>query len=130
MQTSCQIYIKGSVDAVAFYQKAFDVTIGMNCLNDDGTYEHASLMFGDHEILSIAEDRNGTSSPYIHDHKVSVMSFNCYGLGTKEAVLRAYNVLSEGAFSNQNPDGPAPFPWNEFCFYLVDKFGVYWWVGI
>lgn len=130
MQTGCQIYVKGSVEAVAFYQKAFNVTLGMNFKSDDGAYEHASLMFGEREILAIAENRDGTSSPYIQDNKWPVMSFNCYGLGTREAVLHAYNILSKEAFHNKNSDGPAPLPWSELCFYLVDKFGVHWWVAI
>lgn len=130
MQTGCQIYVKGSVEAVAFYQKAFNVTLGMNFKDNDGTYEHASLMFGEREVLAIAENKDGTSSPFIQGNKWPVMSFNCSGLGTKEAVLRAYKVLSEDAFHNQNPNGPAPLPWSELCFYLVDKFGVHWWVAI
>ena len=130
MKTGCQIYVKGSVEAVEFYQRAFNVTLGMNFKNDDGTYEHASLMFGGSEILAIAEDKKGTSSPLVLDGKLPVMSFNCYELGTREAVLQAYNILSEGALSTENPDGPSPLPWNEFCFYLVDKFGVHWWVAI
>lgn len=130
MQSGCQIYVKGSAEAVAFYQKALNLTIGMNFVGEDGTYEHASLMFGEHEILAVAENKDGMHSPIIQDNKWPVMSFNCYGLGTREAVLHAYDVLSENAVHNQNPDGPAPLPWSELCFYLVDKFGVHWWVAI
>lgn len=130
MQAGCQIYVKGSVEAVAFYQRALNLTLGMNFKDDNGTYEHASLMFGESEILAVAEDKSDMSSPFIRDNKRPVMSFNCYGLGTREAVLHAYNVLSEGAFHNQNPDGPAPLPWSKLCFNLVDKFGVHWWVAI
>jgi len=130
MQTGCQIYVKGSAAAVDFYQRAFNWTLGMNFKHPDGTYEHASLMFGEHEVLAVAEDGNDKSSPEIQGGKWPVMSFNCYDLKSREAVDQAYNVLSEDACGTENPDGPAPLPWNEYCFYLVDKFGVHWWVAI
>ena len=129
MQTSCQIYVKGSVEAVKFYQRAFGWTIGMNRKLPDGAWGHASLMFGEREMLAVAEDANDTSSPDIMGNKLPIMSFNCYGL-TKEAVDQAYNVLCKDARSSENPNGPAPLPWNDYCFYLVDKYGVHWWVAI
>ena len=130
MQSGCQIYVKNSIEAVAFYQKAFNANLGMNILDANGVYEHASLMFGEREILAVAEDKNDTNSPLVQNGKLPVMSFNCYDLGSREAVDQAYKVLSEDARSTENPGGPAPLPWNEYCFYLVDKFGVYWWVAI
>jgi len=57
-----------------------------------------------------------------------VMTFNCGGLKSREAVDRAYGVLREGALAAG--DVPKPCPWNEYCFSLVDKFGVLWWVAI
>ena len=99
----------------------------MNFKNDDGTYAHASLMSGENEILAIAEDKK-YKKPSVENG--NGMSFNCYGLGTREAVQRAFDVLSEGALRNDNPNGPGALPWSDFCFYLTDKFGVYWWVAI
>ena len=131
MKTGCQIYVKGSVEAVAFYQRAFNWKIGMNFKNPDGTYTHASLMSGRREMLAVAEEgREYGNRIEPQDGKWPVMSFNCYGLKTREAVDRAYKVLSECALIHENPDGPAPVPWNKYCFSLVDKFGVYWWVAI
>lgn len=128
MKTGCQVYLTGSVEAVEFYQRAFDVTLGMNFKNDDGTFSHASLMSGDNEILAIAENKNNPRKPSMENG--NGMSFNCYGLGTREAVLRAFDVLSEGALNNENPNGPGPLPWCDYCFYLTDKFGIHWWVAI
>ena len=130
MQLGCQIYVKGSVEAVAFYQNAFNLTIGMNFFDENGRYAHASLMSGENEVLAIAEDINNSNSHEIKDGKLPVMTFNCYGLGTDEAVQHAYNVLSEGAVRNENPNGPAPVPWSALCFTVVDKYGVHWWVAI
>ena len=129
MQTDCQIYVKGSVEAVAFYQKALNLTLGMTGMNEDGTYEHASLMSDGYVVLCVAED--DMSSAEIQVGKRPVMSFNCYGLGTREAVDQAYNVLSKDARDTMgNPNGPTSWPWNEYCFSLVDKFGVYWWIAM
>ncbi|MCL2885161.1 MAG: hypothetical protein FWF49_06730 [Oscillospiraceae bacterium] len=130
MQTEPQIYVKGSPEAAALYQRAFNWTIGMNGKNPDGTWTHASLMCDEHIMLSVAEDINNTSNLEIQDGKWPVMSFNCYGLQTRAAIDQAYSVLSEDARGTSNPEGPAPFPWNEYCFSLVDKFGVHWWVAI
>jgi len=130
MRIGCQVYVKGSVDAVAFYQRAFDWTIGMNFKNPDGTYAHASLMSGEREVLAVAEDGNPATRTVSLDGKWPAMAFNCAGLNSREAVDRAYDVLSEGARTTSNPGGPASVPWNEYCFTLVDKFGVYWWVAI
>ena len=129
MKTGCQIYVKGSVEAAAFYREALNLTLGMNFMADDGTYAHASLMSGEREILAIAES-NGTHSHSIQDNKCPVMTFNCYELGSKGAVIHAYNVLSQRALNNYNPDGPTSVPWSELCFSLVDKFGVHWWIAV
>ena len=128
MKTDCQIYVKDSIEAVAFYKRALNLTLGMTALNEDGTYEHASLMSGEDVILCVAESH--ATSPEIQEGKLPVMSFNCFDLGSREAVDQAYNVLSMGARSIETPDGPVSWPWNEYCFDLVDKFGVHWWIAI
>ncbi len=58
MKSYCQLYVKGSLEAVAFYQKAFNLTLNpdMTAYNKEGSYEHVSLMYGDNEILAVAED--------------------------------------------------------------------------
>ena len=127
MQTGCQIYVKGSAEAVPFYQKAFGWTIGMNFPNADGSYAHASLMNGDREMLAVAEGI-GNCSIDLQGGKYPIMAFNCWDLDSREAVDRAYRVLNEDACLPS--DGPAPCPWNEYCFTLVDKFGIHWWVAI
>jgi len=130
MKTGCQIYVKGSVEAVALYQRAFGWTIGMNFKNEDGTYAHASLMSRRREVLAVAEDAKAASCPELQDGKWPRMTFNCWGLKSREAVDQAYRVLSEDALATGNPGGPAPVPWNKYCFSLVDQFGVNWWVAI
>ena len=135
MKAGCQIYVKNSLEAAELYIKAFDLTPSpeMTGFNEDGTYEHVSLMHGENEIIAIAENSNGEHGDTIVGKNLPHMAFNVSRLGTREAVDHAYAVLSAEARFNENPDGPAcPF-WdadgNEYWFSLVDKFGVYWGVG-
>jgi len=133
MKAVPQIYIKGSVEAAAFYQKAFGLTIGMTDMWDDGTYRHVSLMSGETEILAIGEDGDNRQSDVADRSKPPIMAINVSPLGTREAVDHAYSVLSNEARVNESPNGPAVPDWddegNEYWFSLVDKFGVYWGVG-
>lgn len=136
MRSGCQIYVKGSAEAVALYQKAFNLTIDpdMKHMADDGiTYIHASLVSGKNEIIAVGEDTANWCDHETADQKCPLMAFNVCDLGTREAVDHAYSVLSEEARINFSPNGPAcPF-WdedgNEYGFDLVDKFGVRWGVG-
>ncbi|MCL2487216.1 MAG: hypothetical protein FWE80_00865 [Oscillospiraceae bacterium] len=130
MQMNCQIYVKNSVEAVAFYQNAFGWTLGMNVKGSGGSYAHASLMSGKNEALAVAEDGGVSNRMTPQAGKWPVMSFNYSGLSSRESVDRAYAILSEGVLATNNPEGPTSVPWNEYCFSLVDKFGVYWWVAI
>lgn len=135
MKAGCQIYVRGSLEAVALYQKAFNLTLNpdMTSFNSEGSYEHVSLMSGENDILAVAEDIYRQHGDEVVGMKRPIMAFNVYELGTREAVDHAYAVLSAEARHNDNPDGPeCPF-WdedgNEYWFALVDKFGVYWGVG-
>ena len=105
----------------------------MYCLNQDGTLEHADLLDGDNAIIAVAEDSLNLHSDKIVDSKQSIMFFNVWDLGTREAVDHAYAMLSADARWNENPDGPATPWWDDegkvYAFALVDKFGVHWWIA-
>jgi PhnB protein len=136
MKSGCQVYVKGSAEAVALYQKAFNLVLNPDMIHmmDDGvTYIHASLMSGENEIVAVGEDIENWCNHETTNNKCPLMAFNVYELGTREAVDYAYSVLSEEARINNSPNGPScPF-WdedgNEYWFDLVDKFGVRWGVG-
>ena len=127
MKICPQIYVRGSIEAVEFYKKAFNGTLGFNVKHDDGTYAHASIMAGNVEILALCENECYTVET-IRSHPV--MNFYIYDMGTEESVLNAYNVLSEGAIENENPDGPGPLPWNKYSFALIDKYNIWWGIAI
>lgn len=134
MKSGCQIYVKGSLEAAELYQKAFNLTKGMTALNEDGTYEHVSLMSGENEIIAIAEGSDDFCCDVILKDRCPIMSFNVAGLGTREAIDHAYAILSEDARHNNNPDGPNIACWDDtdtvYSFNLVDKFGVHWGIMI
>ena len=126
MKIAPQIYIKGSVVAAAFYQKAFGLTIGMTDMWDDGTYRHVSLMSGDTEILAIGEDTDNML--YYKKGDKEPISINIWELGTNEAVDHAFVVLSEDACII--PNAPGSPDWDteggHYAFGVIDKYGVNW----
>ena len=127
MKIAPQLYIKGSVEDAAFYQKAFGLTIGMTDMNDDGTYKHVSLMSGETEILAIGEDSDNISY-YGDASDKQPISINIWELGTKEAVDNAFAVLREGAY--RADDAPGSPEWDKelghYAFGVLDKYGVNW----
>jgi len=134
MKTCGQIYVKGSVEAFELYKNALRLETGMYFLNEDGTLEHADLIDGDNPIIAVAEDSTNRHSKKIADDKKSVMFFNVWGLGAREAVDHAYKVLSKEARLDENMDGPSIAHWDDtgtvYSFSLTDKFGVHWWISI
>lgn len=115
-RTMMQVYVKGSVEAVELYQKAFNATLNYNVRNSDNTFLHAELNVCGN-IIAISESNN---------EKIpgNTMQF-CfhYGEGNEETVKNAYNLLAEGS-QILFPLGP--------CFFspcmadFIDKFGVHW----
>ena len=127
MKIAPQLYIKGSVEAAAFYQKAFGLTIGMTDMNNDGTYKHVSLMSGETEILAIGEYPDNISY-YDGTSDKEPISINIWEPGTNEAVDCAFTVLREGAY--RIDDKPGSPEWDKECgnyaFGAIDKYGVNW----
>lgn len=115
LRSMMQMYIKGSVEAVKLYQKAFGAQLVSEHINEDGSYLHAELdAFG--QVLAISETDENVSG--------NTMQF-CFHFEESETekVRHAYEVLKEGA--------EISFPLGE-CFYskcmfgLIDRFGVSW----
>jgi PhnB protein len=115
-RTLMQIYVKGSVEAVEFYQRAFDAKLGYNEKNPEGGYFHAELdVYG--QILAISED----SARNLGDAMQFCLHFD---KDEKDKVAKAYSVLKNGARKIDHPLGPCVF--SPYMASLVDKFGVYW----
>jgi PhnB protein len=114
-----QIYVKGSVEAVELYLKAFNATLGFNVKSADGTFYHSELDICGN-IIAVAEANAGM------DKRITgnTMQF-CfhYGEGNEDMVMQAYEILKEGS-EILFPLGPNDF--SPLCADFIDKFGVRW----
>lgn len=112
-----QVYVKESDKAVEFYQKVFDAKLVSAYQNEDGTYMHAELdVYG--QILALSELNEKEANPG------NTMQFCLhFGEGSADKVYKIYEVLKEDA-SPHEPIRDTGF--SKHCFWLIDKFGVYW----
>ncbi len=60
MKLGATLYIKNTIEGVAFYTEAFGLTLGYNEKFPDGTFMHASLLRNGQEIFAVSESRNDT----------------------------------------------------------------------
>ena len=113
-----QVFVKNSVEAGKFYQRAFDATFNCEHFNEEKTaYMHAELkMYG--QVLAISEQTEQTPST-----GNTMMFCLHFGKGCADKVYQAFNVLKEGA---QPHEPVANIEWSEHGFTLVDKYGVWW----
>ena len=116
LSTLMQIYVKGSVEAVDTYQRAFNAEILGLYPDDNGGYMHSELN-AHGQIIAVSE---------LTDNLVigNTMQF-CFQFGEsgEEHVRNAYEVLKTGAIIHV-PIGPCDY--SPCMFSLVDKFGVFW----
>ncbi|MCK5129955.1 MAG: hypothetical protein KAQ68_08890 [Clostridiales bacterium] len=119
------LYVKDSFKAVDMYCKAFGAEISQKILDKDNkSYAHCVLFIDGEQFMAIAEAPIDTF--FGNKDKWQTMAMNMC-LGSKEAVKKAYDILSEGGHVF---DGPCPCPWNEYCSNLIDKYGVFWWIAV
>ncbi|OPX44156.1 hypothetical protein CLHUN_19550 [Ruminiclostridium hungatei] len=129
MKISLQAYIKGSEEAVPFYQSAFGTELGYNVRNSDGTFMHVELYLDGELLMAVSEAGSQVGSELMKGHSSAdypTMNFGV-SLGNEEAVKRAYNILAEGG-NVLLPLGP--LPWNTCCANVIDKFGVFWYLCV
>ncbi len=115
-----QVYVKGSVEAVDTYIRAFGAELLCAYPDGRGGYMHSEInAYG--QILAVSE-RDGDVV------KGNTMQF-CFhmGEGGEEAVRNAYAVLKDGATVDY-PLGRVDY--SPLMFSLTDKYGVYWCVFI
>ena len=120
IRSMMQMYVKGSVEAVETYQRAFNAEILGLYPDDNGGYMHSELnAYG--QILAVSE---------LTDDLVigNTMQF-CFelGEGCEEQVKNTYEVLKDGA-TIHCPIGACDY--SPCMFSLVDKFGVFWCVFV
>ncbi len=129
MKVGLQAYVKGSREAVAFYQKAFGVTLGYNVLNDDGSYMHAELYLDGQLLIAISESGSDVGTECMKKFSSSdypTMNF-CINFENEAAVKRAYDVLTESG-NILIPLGA--LPWSSCCANVIDKYGIFWYISV
>jgi PhnB protein len=118
-----QIYVKGSDEAFEFYKKAFDVKIGFQDIDENGTVIHRELdVYGQAIAVGEAHDtiRAGGDSRITGNTMQFCIQF---GEGQEDKVRRAYETLLDGS--------KIITPFGELLFSscgveLIDKYGVWW----
>ncbi len=124
MEIGILAYVKGSIDAVELYKKAFGAELGYNVLNPDGGYFHAELIRSGKVFLAVSEVGENFCTDVIP--KYPNMNFGIV-LDDEEAVREAYKILSEDAVMCT----PLRIlPWSDLSADVVDRFGVYWYLTV
>ena len=120
LRSMMQVYVKGSVEAVELYRKAFNAELLCAYPDEKGNYMHSELN-ADGQVLAVSEIESEMCVG-------NTMQF-CFhfGSGGEEKVKQAYEALKEGA-SNCSPLGPCDY--SPLQFTLVDKFGGNWCVFV
>lgn len=129
MKIGFQLYLRDSVEAVAFYQRAFGATLGHSVQNPDGTFMHAELHVDGTLLLAVSEANNAFAQADMARYSATTypaMNF-CVTLESEQAVRHAYEALAEGG-NILHPLGP--LPWSACCANVVDRFGVFWYLSV
>ena len=118
-----QIYVKNSVEAMNFYQKALGAKVIADYRFANGTIEHAELDIHG-QILSLSE-----FSPEFGDFAPGTTMQFClhFGKGNENFVQQAYEALSVDALK---PGELGKISFSPLFFALTDKFGVNWCVFV
>ena len=116
-------YLKGSVEAVDFYCKAFNAESRCyKAADDDDFYAHAEIYINDQTILGISD------TAYYDTEFPKGKNMEFWLIFDDEQSLRAaYDVLQDGAEIHQPL---APCEWSKAMAALTDKYGINWLLNI
>jgi PhnB protein len=120
------LYVRNSIAAVDFYLKAFNMTLGYNVKNPDGSYLHAELLKNGDSIFAVAESHDDEIRKEMLKAQLPTMSYGI-NLDNEEELNFAYSMLCTGGHILR-PMGP--LPWTPCSADVVDKFGVYWYIFV
>jgi PhnB protein len=126
MNLGATLYIKNSVEAAGFYAKAFNMTLGYNVKNADGSFLHAELLKDGNSIFAVSESDDEAIRMTMLTAKQPTMSYGI-NLDNDEELKKAYSALSDGGHILR-PLGE--LPWSPCSADVVDKYGVYWYIYV
>ena len=124
MKLGAQVYVRGSIEAARMYCRVFGAEISYEIKDDAGAYAHCVLAVNGEFFMCVGEI--GLFNESVSEETHLTMAFNVPGFGSKEAVLKAHEILSEGGKTLHLGERP----WSAFCADVVDKFGVFWWIAV
>ena len=124
MRTVFMSYLKGTLEAVDFYCKAFNAS-PKNCFkaaDGDNFYAHAEIAINDQTFLAVSESS-------LYDEKFIEANNMQFWLtfDDEQALRNAYDVLKENAEISY---ALAPCEWCPMMADLTDKFGNRWCLNI
>ena len=126
MTLGATLYIRHSVEAVSFYCEAFNMTIGYNAKDENGTYLHAELEKDGNCIFAVSESNDQSIKKAMISADMPTMSLGV-NLKNNEELDRAYEKLAEEGHVIR-PLGA--LPWSPRSADLVDKYGVCWYLYV
>lgn len=128
MNLGMTLYIKNTLEAVDFYQKAFGMTLGYNEKFPNGTYMHAELQKDGKTIFAVSETENDELVTIMHElakKKVPPTTSCGINFDTEEAIKVAFDMLAKEGIVYR-PIGE--LSWSPCSADVLDKFGVYWYI--
>ena len=120
------LYLRNSVSAVNFYMNAFNMTLGYNAKNKDGSYLHAELLKNGNSIFAVSESSDDAIVKTMLSTQYPTMSYGI-NFDSDEELNHAYSMLIDGG-RILRPLGP--LPWSPCSADVVDRFGVYWYIYV
>jgi len=120
------LYLRNSVSAVNFYMNAFNMTLGYNAKNKDGSYLHAELLKNGNSIFAVSESSDDSIVKTMLSTQYPTMSYGI-NFDSDEELNHAYSMLIDGG-RILRPLGP--LPWSPCSADVVDRFGVYWYIYV
>lgn len=126
MTLGATLYLHGSTEAVQFYCGAFNMVIGYNVKQENGTYLHAELEKNGQSIFAVSESNDLRIRDATLSANQPTMSLGI-NLNNTEELQHAYEALVKGGHVLR-PLGP--LPWSPLSADLVDKYGVCWYLFV
>lgn len=126
MTLGATLYLHGSTEAAQFYCDAFNMVIGYNAKQENGTYLHAELVKDGESIFAVSEsnDLRIKEATLSADQPTMSLGIN---LNSNDELHHAYERLLKGGHILR-PLGP--LPWSPLSADIVDKYGVCWYLFV
>lgn len=126
MTLGATLYVCNSVEAAQTYCDAFNMTIGYNVKNEDGTYLHAEIERTGQCGFAVSESGDLETRASMITARQPTMSLGL-SLDSNAQLEHAFEVLSAGGHVLREL---GPLPWTPLSADLVDRYGVCWYLYV